>query len=107
MGARPGREGQIEGVTTHEPAGWMHDDVVADAVALGVQALQNAQRPRVCKTRDGLFRLQGVINVQGRVPAHASKFNVALKSSVAINSIAAYAHSVWAPATIFLKFSLL
>jgi hypothetical protein len=54
----------IKRVSAHQPAGWMHQHVVADTITFGVQALQYPQWAIVEKLRKGAPVLPRVIELQ-------------------------------------------
>ena len=57
-------------VAADDAAGRMHQHLVADGIALRVQALQHAQRAVVAVQRDGAPGLAAVVELQVAVPAH-------------------------------------
>ena len=70
MRARPHGGIHFQRVVAHQAARRVHQHVVADAITLGVQALQNAQRAAVPETRHRALLFQGVVDVQMGVPGH-------------------------------------
>ncbi len=50
----------------------MHHHVVADALAFGVQALEDAQRSVVAVLQRGALAVAAVAQVEGGVPGHAA-----------------------------------
>ena len=60
---------QFQHVAAHHAARRVHQHVVADARALGVQALQHPQRPAVAVQRHGAIALARVVQLQVGVPA--------------------------------------
>ena len=72
MRACPYRDLHVERVAAHQAAGRVHQHVVTDAVAFGVQALQDAQRAVVRKAGHAALGFQAVVQVQAGDPAHAT-----------------------------------
>jgi len=73
QGVAAGRHGEVdaEHIATHDATGWVHQHVVADRVALGVEALQHAQGAVVQVVRNGALFIQTVVQGQVPVPTHA------------------------------------
>jgi hypothetical protein len=44
MGTRSNRDLNVDGVTANQTPGWVYQDVVANGVAFGVKAFEDAQR---------------------------------------------------------------
>ena len=60
----------IQHVTAYQPPWRMNENVVANRVALWVQALQNTQRASVHMTGYGAASFKAVIQVKFGVPGH-------------------------------------
>src|SRR3989344_4518814 len=78
VGAGADGGGDVQRVAAHQAAGWVHQHVVADGVALGVQALQDAQRPVVLIAGygAGVVVLCRVVELQAGVPGHGVVFTI-------------------------------
>ena len=70
--ARLGADLQLKRVAAHQPARWMHQYVVADRIAFGIETLQNPQRPAVAVPCQGLASFQPVVKLKSCVPGHAA-----------------------------------
>ena len=62
----------LEHVAADDAARRMHQHVVANARAFGVQPLQHAQRPVVAVERDCAFAVARVAQLQMAVPTHVA-----------------------------------
>jgi len=77
-GVDPCRQRQL--IAAHDAAGRMHEHVVADARAFGVQALQHPQRPAVHAASDGAGKrrrggvgIGTVVQVEAAEPGHGMR----------------------------------
>ena len=68
MAVRPKIDLNVQVIPTDQSAGRVNEYVVANGVTLGVQALENTQRPTVVMSHHRALMLQAVAQVQAGVP---------------------------------------
>ena len=72
VAARARTHGDLQRVAADQAAGRMHQHVVRDRIAFGVQRLQHAQRAVVLGARHAATVLQPIVQCQPRVPGHVN-----------------------------------
>ena len=70
MGLRLQVQSNVQFVTAHQTAGRMDQDVVTNLIALGIEALQDAQRPIVQVACHTMTIFKAVIDAEFGFPAH-------------------------------------
>ena len=81
----------VQRVHADRSAGWVNDDVAANATALGARALQDTEQAAVLKKRRGFDRARAVVPQQTGVLAHEN----------ATSSIASQAIKGWDERTFY------
>ena len=70
MGVGADLHADVQHVPADQAARRVHDHVVADRVALGVEALEDAQRAVVVVAQNGALGVEAVVEIQLGVPGH-------------------------------------
>ena len=60
----------VQHIAAHQPAGRVHQHIVADGRPLGIQTFEDAQRAVVRELHRALAVLQGIVQRQLRMPGH-------------------------------------
>jgi hypothetical protein len=80
--ARADRDADIERVAADQAAWWMYQHVMADRIAFGIQASQDAQRAIVLEPGHAAMGLQKIVELQSGVPRHTASVPQRLKKEV-------------------------